>query len=149
MSLNERLMTDLQEAMRSGDETRKSAIRMLRAAIVNAEKEPGATKLTDDQIQAVIAQQAKQRRDAIAEFEKGGRDDLVARERAELEIIMEYLPQQLTEEEIEAAARARIEAVGATSLAQIGAVMRPLMAELGDRADGRVVSQIVRRLLGQ
>lgn len=149
MSLRERLMVDLKEAMRSGDETRKSTLRMARAAIVNAEKEPGATELTEEDIQAVIAQQAKQRRDAIAEFEKGGRDDLVAKERAELEILMEYLPRQLTEEEIEAAARAKIEEVGATSMAQMGDVMRPLMAQIGDRADGRVVNQIVRQLLSE
>ncbi len=149
MGLRDQLMADLKEAMRSGDEVRKSTIRMLRAAIVNAEKETGATELTEADIQRVIAQQAKQRRDSIAEYKKAGRDDLAAREQAELEIIMEYLPRQLTEEEIEAAARAKIEEVGASSMAQIGDVMRPLMAELGDRADGRLVNQIVRRLLSQ
>ncbi|RME48919.1 MAG: GatB/YqeY domain-containing protein [Chloroflexi bacterium] len=149
MGLRDQLMADLKEAMRSGDEVRKSTIRMLRAAIVNAEKETGATELTEADIQRVIAQQAKQRRDSIAEYKKAGRDDLAAREQAELDIVMEYLPRQLTEEEIEAAARAKIEEVGASSMAQIGDVMRPLMAELGDRADGRLVNQIVRRLLSQ
>lgn len=149
MGLREQLMADLKEAMRTGDEVRKSTIRMIRAAIVNVEKEPGATELNEADIQRVIAQQAKQRRDAIAEFEKAGRDDLAAKEQAELEILLEYLPRQLTEEEIEAAVRAKIQEVGATSMAQMGDVMRPLMAELGNRADGRVVSQIVRRLLNQ
>ncbi len=149
MGLRDQLMADLKEAMRSGDEVRKSTIRMLRAAIVNAEKETGATELTEADIQRVIAQQAKQRRDSIAEYKKAGRDDLAAKEQAELDIVMEYLPRQLTEEEIEAAARAKIEEVGASSMAQIGDVMRPLMAELGDQADGRVVNQIVRRLLSQ
>lgn len=149
MGLREQLMADLKEAMRTRDEIRKSTIRMVRAAIVNAEKEEGATELTEADIRRVIAQQAKQRRDAISEFEKAGRDDLVAKERAELEILMEYLPRQLTEAEIEAAARAKIEEVGATSMAQMGDVMRPLMAELGDRADGRLVNQIVRQLLSQ
>jgi hypothetical protein len=149
MGLREQLMADLKEAMRSGDEIRKSTIRMVRAAIVNAEKAEGATELTEADIQGVIAQQAKQRRDAIAEFEKGGREDLANKERAELEVLMEYLPRQLTEEEIEAAAQAKIAEVGATSMAQMGDVMRPLMAELRDQADGRVVSQVVRRLLSQ
>lgn len=149
MSLREQLMTDLKDAMRSGDETRKSTLRLLRAAIVNAEKEKGASELTDEDVQRVIAQQAKQRRDSIAEFEKAGRDDLVAQEQAELDVIMEYLPRQLTGEEIEAAARAKIEEVGATSMAQMGDVMGPLMSEIGDQADGRKVSEIVRRLLSK
>lgn len=149
MDLHERVMADLKEAMRSRDEVRKSTLRMVRAAILNEEKAEGATELTEKDIQAVIAQQAKQRRDAIAEFEKAGRDDLVAKEQAELEVLLEYLPRQLTEEEIETAARAKIEEVGATSMAQMGDVMRPLMAELGDRADGRMVNQIVRRLLSE
>ncbi len=149
MSLRERLTSDLKAAMRSGDETRKSTIRLLRAAVLNAEKEEGRQELTEEDVQAVIAQQAKQRRDSIAEYEKAGRDDLVAQEQAELDVIMEYLPRQLTEEEIEAAARAKIEEVGATSMAQMGDVMRPLMAEIGDRADGRLVNQIVRRLLSE
>lgn len=147
MGLREQLMADLKEAMRSRDEVRKSTIRMVRAAIVNAEKEEGATELTEADIQQVIVQQAKQRRDSIAQYQKAGRDDLVAREQAELEILKPYLPQQMTEAEIEAAARARIKEAGATSMAQMGDVMRPLMVEVGDRADGRVVNQIVRRLL--
>ena len=149
MGLREQLMADLKDAMRSGDEVRKSTIRMVRAAMVNAEKAEGATKLTEADIQQVIAQQAKQRRDAILEFEKGGREDLAEKERAELEVLMQYLPRQLTEEEIETEARAKIAEVGATSMAQFGDVMRSLMAEFGDRADGRLVNQVVRRLLSQ
>lgn len=147
MGLREQLMADLKEAMRAQDEVRKSTIRMVRAAIVNAEKAEGAGELTEADIQQVVIQQARQRRDAIAQFQQAGRDDLVAREQAELEILKPYLPQQMTEAEIEAAARARMKEVGATSMAHMGDVMRPLMAELGDRADGRVVNQIVRRLL--
>lgn len=147
MGLREQLMADLKEAVRAQDEVRKSTIRMVRAAIVNAEKAEGAGELTETDIQQVVIQQARQRRDAIAQFQQAGRDDLVAREQAELEILKLYLPQQMTEAEIEAAARARIEEAGATSMAQMGDVMRPLMAELGDRADGRIVNQIVRRLL--
>lgn len=149
MSLRDRLMADLKKSMRSGDKERTATIRMLRAAILNAEKEEGVSELTEEDVQDIISKQAKQRRDAIAEFEKAGRDDLVAQEQAELQIIMDYLPRQLTEEEIEEAARAKIEEVGATSMAQIGDVMRPLMAEIGDQANGSVVNRIVRRLLSQ
>ncbi len=149
MSLREQLMADLKEAMRSGDEVRRSTLRMLLAAIVNAEKEPGASELTDEDILAIIRRQVKQRRDSIEQYKKGGRSDLVAQEEAELAVLLEYLPRQLTEEEIEAAAREVIQRVGATSMAQMGEVMRPLMAEIGDRADGRLVSQIVRRLLAE
>jgi hypothetical protein len=149
MSLREQLMADLKEAMRTGDEVRRSTLRMLLAAIVNAEKEPGAGELTDEDILAIIRRQVKQRRDSIEQYKKGGRSDLVAQEEAELAVLLEYLPRQLTEEEIEAAAREVIQRVGATSMAQMGDVMRPLMAEIGDRADGRLVSQIVRRLLAE
>lgn len=147
MSLREQLDADLKDAMRARDETRKSTIRMIRAAIVNAEKAEGATELTEADVKAVVAQQAKQRRDSITEYERGGREDLAAQERAELEIIMTYLPEQLSEDEIEEAARRRIEEINATSMAQIGAVMGPLMAEIGDTADGHTVNRIVRRLL--
>lgn len=147
MNLREQLMADLKEAMRSGDQVRKSTLRMLLTAITNAEKEPGAGELTDDDIRAIIRRQVKQRRESIEQYKKGGRQDLVAQEEAELAVLLEYLPRQLTEEEIEAAAREMIQRVGATSPAQMGDVMRPLMAEIGDRADGRLVSQIVRRLL--
>ncbi len=149
MNLRDQLMADMKESMRAGEKVRTGTIRMLRAAILNAEKEEGVSELTEADVQQVISQQAKQRRDAIAEFEKAGRDDLVAKEQAELDIITEYLPRQLTEEEIEAAARAKIDEVGATSMAQMGDVMRPLMAEIGSQADGSLVNQIVRRLLSQ
>lgn len=149
MSLRDQLMADLKASMRSGDQVRTATIRLLRAAIQNAEKEEGRAALTEEDVQSVIARQAKQRRDSIAEFEKAGRGDLVAQEQAELDIIEEYLPRQLTEAEIEEAVRAKIEEVGAMSMAQMGDVMRPLMAEIGDRADGSQVNKIVRRLLSQ
>lgn len=149
MGLREQLDADLKDAIRARDEIRKSTIRMIRAAIVNAEKAEGATELTDEDVQTVIAHQAKQRRDAIAEYERGSREDLAAQERAELEIIVAYLPKQLAEDEIEEAAQRKINEVGATSMTEMGAVMGPLMAEIGDRADGHIVNRIVRRLLSE
>jgi uncharacterized protein YqeY len=103
--------------------------------------------LDDKDVLAVIAKEAKQRRDAMAEYKKAGRQDLAAQEEAELQILTAYLPQQMSPQEIEASAREVIAQVGATGMAQMGQVMRPLMAKLKGRADGRQVNEIVRRLL--
>jgi len=147
MGLKEELTEDLKQAMRQGDERRKSTIRLVRAAIANAEIERGRRELNDDEVLAIIAREVKRRREAIEEFAKGGRQDLVDREQAELDILLEYLPRQMTKEEIEAAAHRVIEEVGATSLAQMGKVMGRLMPQVKGRADGKVVSQVVREIL--
>jgi len=151
MGLQEQLMDDLKEAMRQKDEQRKRAIRSVIAAIKLAETELDSSgkrvSLGDDDILAVIAKQAKQRRESIVEFERGGREDLVAEEEADLAILEGYLPQQLTPEEIEAEARQIIAEVEATGPADMGKVMKPLMARLKGRADGKLANQIVRELL--
>jgi uncharacterized protein YqeY len=151
MGLQEQLMEDLKEAMRQQDEQRKRAIRSVIAAIKLAETELDSSgkrvSLGDDDILAVIAKQAKQRRESIVEFERGGREDLVAEEEADLAILEAYLPQQLTPEEIEAEARQIIAEVEATGPADMGKVMKPLMARLKGRADGKLANQIVRELL--
>ncbi|HEY65894.1 MAG TPA: GatB/YqeY domain-containing protein [Caldilineae bacterium] len=146
--LIDRLNEDLKEAMRAGDEARKLAIRAVKTAIRNAEVEKMAP-LDEGEILAVIAKEAKMRRDAIEEFKRGGRPDLVAKEEAELAVLESYLPRQLTEEEIEARAREVIEELKAAGQANMGNAMRRLMGELRGRADGRLVNQIVRRLLEQ
>ena len=146
MTLKTRLMEDLKRAMREGDEVRKSTIRMVRAAIVNAEKEAGKP-LDDEGVIAVLQREVKRRRDAIAAFEQGGREDLAAKERAELAVLEAYLPRMLTPQEIEAAAKEVIAEVGAKGMGDMGPVMRTLMGRLKGRADGRQVSEIVRRLL--
>ncbi len=148
MGLIEKLNEDLKEAMRSGDERRKLAIRAVKTAIRNAEVEKMAP-LDEDEILAVIAREAKKRRDAIVEFKRGGRDDLVANEEAELAVLESYLPRQLTAEEIEAHAREVIAELKAAGQANMGNVMRRMMTDLKGRADGRLVNQIVRRLLTQ
>lgn len=148
MGLRERLSDDLKEAMRAGDERRKIAIRSIKAAIARAET-AGEEKITldDAAILAVIAKEAKQRRESIAEFQKAGRADLVEAESQELTILESYLPRQMERAEIEAAARAVIAEVGASNPAQLGLVMKPLMARLKGQADGRLVQQIARELL--
>ncbi len=146
MSLKERIDKDLKEAMLQKDEQRKTALRMLKTAIRRAEVEK-MRELSDDEIIAIIASEAKKRRQSIEEFAKGGRDDLVEQEKRELAILEAYLPRQLTEEEIEQMAREAIGQVGATDPRQVGQVMRVLMPKLKGRADGGLVNRIVREIL--
>jgi uncharacterized protein YqeY len=146
MSLKDGLTEDLKQAMRQGDERRKTTIRLVRAAIINAEIERGG-ELGDDEVLAVIAKQAKQRRESIAEFAKAGRQDLVDQEEEELHILLSYLPAQMSRDEIEVSARQVIAEVGATSMAQMGDVMRRLMSELKGKSDGSLVNQVVREIL--
>ena len=150
MSLKERIEADLKEAIRGGDEARKRALRTLITAISRAAREGDTFReLSDDEILQVIAKEAKKREEAIEMYAQGGREDLVAAEKAELEVLRQYLPRQLTREEIEARAREVIAEVGANSPRDMGKVMKVLMAEMRGRADGRVVSEIVRELLQQ
>jgi len=148
MALKEKLRDDLTQAIRSKDETRKTTLRLALAAVKNAEIAKGS-ELDDNQLIVVISQQGKQRRESIAAFGKGGRQDLVAQERAELKILLEYLPPQVSEEEIRTRARELVDQVKATRLAQMGEVMRVLMPELKGKADGRVVSNIVKGILSE
>lgn len=145
-NLKEQLQSDLLNAMRARDETRKSSLRMLTAAIKNAEIEARAP-LADADVLSVIQKQVKQRRESIIEFEKGGRQDLVDKERAEMTILETYLPQQAGRDEIEAAARRIIAETGATSVRDIGKVMPVLVKEFAGTADGRAINDVVRSLL--
>lgn len=151
MGLREQLTEDLKQAMRQQDETRKRTIRSVIAAIKQAETELDSkgqrVSLGENDILVLVAKQAKQRQESIAEYRKGGREDLAAEEEAELAILQAYLPQQLGPKEIEAEARQVIAEVGATSPADLGKVMGPLMARLRGRADGKLVNKIVRELL--
>ena len=146
MDLQQRLLDDLKDAMRSGDQRRKLAIRAVRAAITNAEIERRRS-LTEDEILALIAKEVKQRRESIVQFRKGGREDLVAQEQAEIEALEKYLPRQLSPEEIRAEAQRVIAEVGATGPRDMCRVMGKLMPAMRCPADGRHVSQIVRELL--
>lgn len=145
--LKERIQGDLADAIRARAETRKSALRMLIAAIKNTEIE-ARRPLDDDGVVAVIQKQVKQRRESIVEFEKGRRPDLVAKEQAEIEVLEVYLPAQASREEIEAAARRVVAETGAAGPRDVGKVMPALMKEFAGRADGRAVNEVVRGLLG-
>ena len=146
MTLKDKLSDDLKQAMREQDENRKVALRLLRAAIVNEEVEKGHP-LDDAEVQAVALRQAKQRREAIEAFRAGGREDLVAAEESQLQVLWDFLPQQMSREEIERAARESIARVGASGPGDLGAVMRDLMPRLKGRAEGSLVNQVVKELL--
>ncbi len=146
MSLKQRLQEDLKEALRARDERRKAVIRLTLAAIANAEIKHGG-ELDDAGVTTVLQQQARRRRDTIAELQPINRPDLLAAEEAELVILEEYLPRLLSREEITAEARQVITEVEATGMRHKGPVMGQLMSRLQGRADGRVVNEIVRELL--
>ena len=147
-SMKDRLMGDLQTALRDGDKQRKLTIRMLRAAIINEEKVGESPReLTEEEILGIIARQVKQRRESIAAYQKGNRQDLVEEEQIQLDILLEYLPRQMTREEIVAAAQQAVAEAAATGPQDMGKVMRHLMPSLKGKADGRTVNQVVRELL--
>ena len=147
MALQERLMADLKKAMKSGDKTRLWVLRMARAAIKNAEIAKG-NPLDDAGVIDVLSKEAKQHRESIAEFSKAKRQDMVAGEEAELAVILEYLPQQMSREEVVTIARQVIEEVGAQGPRDKGRVMSKLMPQLKGKAEGRLINEIVTQLLG-
>ncbi len=146
MGLKEKIDQELKEAMKNKEERKVSVLRMLKAAIRRVEVDK-MQELTEDEIIAVIADEAKKRREAIEEFTRGGREDLALQEKEELAVLESYLPKPLSREEIEEMARQAIKEVGATSPHQIGQVMKVLMPRVKGRADGSLVNQIVRELL--
>jgi uncharacterized protein len=148
MSLRERIVSDITAAMKAKDAERLSALRMVKAAVMTREKEHN-TELTDAEVTKVLQSLVKQRRDAAEQYEQAGRGELAAKERAEIVVIEEYLPQAATREEIERAVDEAVSETGATSMREMGAVMKAAQARLAGRnADGRTVSEIVKAKLG-
>ena len=145
--LKQKLTDDLKQAMRGGDKVRRSTIRLVMAAVKNAEIARRAA-LDDTDILGIIAKEARQRQESIEAFKLGNRQDLVAQEEVELTVLKEYLPRQMTREEIIATARQVIEEVGAQGLGDKGKVMPKLIAQLKGRADGREINAVVTELLG-
>ncbi len=145
--LKQKLVEDLKQALRGGDKVRRSVIRLVMAAIKNAEIARQIT-LEDADILGVIAKEARQRRESIEAFRQGNRQDLVTQEEAELVILQQYLPQQMSREEIIAEARRVIEEVGARGPGDKGKVMPKLIAKLKGKADGREINAVVAELLG-
>lgn len=148
MPLKEQLSEDLKDAIRQGGDARKTAIRMVIAAIKNAEVAAGQP-LEDKDVLAVIGKQVKQRRESIEEFQKAKRQDLVDKEEAELHILQTYMPPAISRDEIVAEAKAVIEEVGAAGPSDKGKVMQALMPRLAGKADGRDINEVATELLSQ
>ena len=149
MNLTERVDSALKTAMREKNAIKLGVLRMLKAALTNATIEKGGadSKLTDAEAAQVIRKQVKQRQDSIESFEKGGRAELAAKEREELSILQSYLPQAMSTDEISKVVQETITEVGASSKAQMGAVMKALQPKVAGRADGKTLSAEVQRQL--
>lgn len=150
MNLSERIDANLKDAMRAKDANKLGVLRMLKSGLKNVAIEKGGASATLDDAEStqVIRKQVKQRQDSIEQFEKGGRPELAAKEKEELAILTAYLPQAIEGEELARMVREAIAEAGATSRAQMGAVMKSLQAKLAGRADGKTLSQEVQRQLG-
>lgn len=146
MSIQDQLTSDVKLAMKAHDKTRISVIRMVLSSIKYSEIEKKAP-LTDDQVLEVLARELKQRKDSFVEFTKANREDLATKVEAEIKIIEEYLPEQLSEEEVREIVNAAIDELGATSKADMGKVMGRVMPAVKGRADGKMINRIVQELL--
>jgi len=150
MTLQERIDSDLKNAMRAKDAARLGVLRMLKSALKYSaiEKSGAEAQLDDAEATQVIRKQVKQRQDSIESFEKGGRPELAAKEKDELAILQAYLPQGLNADELEKIVGGTIRELGATSRTQMGAVMKALQGKIAGRVDGKTLSQEVQRQLG-
>jgi len=144
--MKEQLLSELKDAMKCKDELRKNTITMLRAAILQVEKDEQKT-LTDDEIAGVVAKEVKKRKESIADFQKADRQDLVDDLNREIEVLSKYLPKQLTKEEIENLVDEAISITGASSPRDMGKVMQELRPKTTGKADGKIVSEIVKEKL--
>jgi uncharacterized protein YqeY len=148
MELGKKIVADLTASMKAQDAARTSTLRMVKAAMMNRQIERGS-ELDDDEMQKLLRSLVKQRRDSIEQYEKAGRQELVDKEKAEIEVIEIYLPQAASQEQIEQAVVAAIAETGATSMRDMGKVMKATQAALaGANADGKLVSEIVKAKLG-
>ncbi len=150
MALKETISQDLKNAMKSGEKLRLETLRTIRAALMEKEieKRGSGNSMTPEDELGVLTTAAKRRRESIEQFQKGGRPELAEQERQELAIIQEYLPKQMSAEELEQAVRDLIAQTGATGAADFGKVMPQVMKQLKGKADGRVIQETVKRLLG-
>ena len=148
MALKQQIISDLTASMKAQDAARTSTLRMVKAGMVNREIDKGG-ELDDEEMVKLLRSMVKQRRDSIEQYEKGGRQDLADKEKAEIDVISAYLPQAASAEEIEQAVVAAISETGAISMKDMGKVMKAAQARLvGKNADGRAVSEAVKSKLG-
>lgn len=147
MSLKERLLEDMKTAMREKDTVRKNAIQMTRSAVLQVEKDNKIT-LDDDGILEIIAKEVKKRKDSLPDYEKSGRQDLIDSLKVEIDTLTSYLPEQLSEAELEVLVKEAVQETGANSARDMGKIMQAVMPKVKGRADGRMINQIAKRLLG-
>ena len=148
MGIKQDLMAALKEAMQNKDTLKKDTITMLRAAILQVEKD-GQKELSESEMQAIVAKEVKKRKESIVDFEKGGREDLVEQTNKEIEILANYLPEQLSEAQVVELVVATISAVGATGMKDMGKVMGALREKTAGKADGKLVSDVVKAELAK
>lgn len=146
MTLKEQLKEDLKSAMKEKDTVRKNVVQLIKAGVLQVEKDSKVT-LDDEGVRDVIAKQLKQRRDSLPEYEKSGRDDLIIQLKREMELLMGYLPAQLTADELEEIVREAVEKTGAETVRDMGKVMAEVMPKTKGRADGKEINRIARLLL--
>lgn len=146
MSLKEKLAEDLKTAMKNKDIVRKNVVQMVRAGVLQVEKDNKVT-LDDEGILEVIAKQLKQRRDSLPDYEKSGREDLIAELKAEMDVLMEYLPEQLTEDELRVIVEEAVTQTGASSMKDMGKIMSSVMPKVKGRADGKMINEIAKAIL--
>ena len=144
--LKEKLMEDLKEAMKEKQNLRKNVVQMIRAAILQVEKDK-QIELEDNQILDIIAKEAKKRKDSLSDYEKSGREDLINQVKEEIEIIAQYLPKQLTKAEITEIIKQVIVETNASSIKEMGIVMKAAKEKIGAAADGKAINEVVRELL--
>ena len=146
MPLKEKLMDDLKEAMKSKEKVRKNVVTMVRAAVKQKEVD-NRVELSDDDVLDIIAKQIKQKKDSITDFEKGNRQDLIDLTNEEIKILLEYLPPQLSDEELESIVKEAIEATGAQTKKDLGKVMALIMPKTKGKADGKHINEIVAKYI--
>ena len=145
--LKEKLMEDLKEAMRSKNEIKKNTVQMVRAAILQIEKDKGI-QVEDDRILEIIAKEVKSKRDALKDFEKAERQDLIDQTNQEIEVLQQYLPKQLSKEEIKVELEKIIAEIGATTMKDMGAIMKEAKAKMGASADGKTINEVAKEIMG-
>ena len=144
--LKEKLLEDLKSAMKEKNTNKKNAVQMVRTAILQIEKDKGI-EVTDEQIIDIIAKEVKKRKDSLADFEKANRQDLINQINEEIEVLEGYLPKQLTDEELEEIVSKIVTEVGATNIKDMGKVMKEAKAQIGARADGKRINEMVKKIL--
>lgn len=144
--LKEKLLEDLKQSMKEKNTNRKNVVQMVRAGILQVEKDKGI-QLEDAQVLEIIAKELKKRKDSLADFEKANREDLINQVNEEISVLEEYLPKQLSDEELELKIQEIITKVGATTIKDLGMVMKEAKTEIGAQADGKRINEFVRKLL--